>query len=657
MFVKNMSVSTKLLVILILPMLGVVWFGAMRVIDSMAQASAAKQIVQDAAFVRVVGLLIHELQKERGATSSFISSHGAKMGDRLPGLRAASDMAVQTFKTRMDSWRSDGKNGMQHVLAGLEHLGEVRRKADGFAISAADARAQYTGPIQALLELSGGLGRGSTDVESMRDTDSYVCYMNMKERAGRERAMLAGLISTGKADAAQLLKASENIGEYQLALAQFALNTRPDHLAFHREKVAGRAVDEVERMRAAVLETPIGQELGLDSVSWFDMATERINLMKTVEDKLAGDLQARAVAKQDTATATLISTAMVTAILLLVAILTAWLSAQSITRPLRQMRTAIGEVEKNGDFTQRIPVSGHDEVGQTALSFNELMSTMQATLHNILGSVDKVFDAARTLSSTSSHVAANSAQLADATYTMAAKVQQVTFGIDQVSVSAREALEISRKSGDLSSHGGTIIHKAASEMTQIADTVRETSDTIEALGQQSNRISSVVQVIKDVADQTNLLALNAAIEAARAGEQGRGFAVVADEVRKLAERTSQATGEITQMISAIQGSARTAVNSMATVVAKVGGGVALAQQAGDAINQINDGAGQVISVVNNISAALAEQSGAGTDITTQVEEVVHMTDVNGAANDTAGAASHLEQLANDMRATVSKFRI
>ena len=234
----------------------------------------------------------------------------------------------------------------------------------------------------------------------------------------------------------------------------------------------------------------------------------------------------------------------------------------------------------------------------------------------------------------------------------------MTVSIGHVSDSAREAVEISRKSGKLSTEGGEIISKATSEMSKIEETVRHTAQAIEELGQQSNQISSIVQVIKDVADQTNLLALNAAIEAARAGEQGRGFAVVADEVRKLAERTTKATEEITQMIAAMQHSAHAAVSTMETAVDQVSGGVALANQAGSAIVQIKDGAEQVVGVVNDISSALAEQSSASNDIAAQVEKVAQMTEENSAAAaETSSAANNLQELASDMRATVSRFKI
>lgn len=331
---------------------------------------------------------------------------------------------------------------------------------------------------------------------------------------------------------------------------------------------------------------------------------------------------------------------------------------RSITRPLNLMQSTIGEVEKHSDFSRRVPVDRSDEVGLTAKSFNELMDVLQQSFGAIMGNVTKVSEAAHRLSAAANQVASSSEQGSEDATEMAATVEEVTVSINHIAESAREALSISHKSGELSIQGGKIIHNAATEMTHIAETVRLTSQTIEELGQQSNQISTIVQVIKEVADQTNLLALNAAIEAARAGEQGRGFAVVADEVRKLAERTTKATEEITQMISAMQASSRAAVATMSGAVSQVDGGVALAHQAGDAINQISDGASQVIQVVNEITVALAEQSSASDNIAGHVEKVAQITERNSAAaNESANAALQLDELANSMRDTVSRFKI
>ena len=329
-----------------------------------------------------------------------------------------------------------------------------------------------------------------------------------------------------------------------------------------------------------------------------------------------------------------------------------------VSDPTGRMRTAIVDISNTRDFTRRIAINSNDEIGQTARSFNEHMEGLQSAFRQLHEGIDKVANSSKSLSSYSYEVAEGSKNQSEATSVMAASVSQVTFGTSIVSAGAIEAVSLSNKSSELSEHGGQIIQRAAEEMSMIADSVRQTSSIIESLGEQSTQISSIVNVIKEVADQTNLLALNAAIEAARAGEQGRGFAVVADEVRKLAERTAKATQDVTTMISAIQNSSHTAVESMEQMVNQVECGVALAREAGEAITQIKSGSDQVAGMVSDISNSLSEQSKASDEIAAQIEKVTQMTEKNSnAANQESVAANDLEQLAVEMRATVDHFKI
>jgi methyl-accepting chemotaxis protein len=401
-----------------------------------------------------------------------------------------------------------------------------------------------------------------------------------------------------------------------------------------------------------------GLEAGNAAMEGFDQDSAAIGgeLAKFREQQIAeaNGIAAETVSAAESTMKVMAGGGLIAAIL---ATLFSILIARSIILPVGAMKSTMVEIGKTGDFTRRIDVNGKDEIGQAARSFNEMVGNLQATLHELHDGIDRIFDSSRALSTSSHQVATSSAHQSEAASAMAATVEQVTVSINHVSESAREALQFSRKSGELSGQGSEIIHNAAAEMKQIANTVRQTSVSIEDLGQQSTQISTIVQVIKEIAEQTNLLALNAAIEAARAGEQGRGFAVVADEVLKLAERTSGATEEITQMIDTIQNTARVAVGSMSGAVGQVDSGVALAEQAGEAINQIREGSGRVIQTVGEISSALVEQSAASNDIAGHVEHVAQMTEENSAAaEETAGAANNLAQLADHMRTAINRFK-
>ena len=329
----------------------------------------------------------------------------------------------------------------------------------------------------------------------------------------------------------------------------------------------------------------------------------------------------------------------------------------SINRPVNAMKSTMVEIGRNSDLTRRIKVSGKDEIGQAAYAFNEMIGKIQATLHEVHDGLDKLTKASQELSASSGQVATSSAHQSEAASSMAATIEEVTVSIGHISDNAQEALQLCRKTGELSDQGGDVIHSAASEMTKIAETVSHASSSIEELGQKSMQISSIVQVIKGIAEQTNLLALNAAIEAARAGDQGRGFAVVANEVRKLAERTATSTEEISKMIDSIQGTANIAVGNMSGIVGQVDSGVSLAQQAGEAINQIKEGTKQVIRTVDDISSSLSEQSTASNDMAKHVEQVAQMTEENhAAAEESSVAANNLTQLTNSMRIAIDRFK-
>ncbi|MFA7292401.1 MAG: methyl-accepting chemotaxis protein [Rhodocyclaceae bacterium] len=340
-----------------------------------------------------------------------------------------------------------------------------------------------------------------------------------------------------------------------------------------------------------------------------------------------------------------------------VIVLVFWSARRWIARPLGEAE-AIADRVANGDFTGKIEIRSNDEIGRLMQSFAHMQENLANTIREVRGTAASVAADADQLNSSAATVATGSQEQSDAASSMAASVEQMSASIDMISQHAGDAQTISSESERVSSESSETIQQAVAAMNRIADTVKDASGTVSTLGQEITAISAIAGVIKDIADQTNLLALNAAIEAARAGEQGRGFAVVADEVRKLAERTTKSTHEITEMIGRIHQGTQDAVSNMNRGVAEVNSGVELAAMADEAITRIRHGASQVSSAVASISDAIREQSIASTTVAKGLETIARMTESNNAeAQNTATAAEELQALARALHGNVERFHV
>ena len=322
------------------------------------------------------------------------------------------------------------------------------------------------------------------------------------------------------------------------------------------------------------------------------------------------------------------SLTIMTLIIVLVLLLGTFYLQKSILSPLLASRKSIDEITKHFDFTISLTTEKDDEISDIHHSVNHLISTLKKSFQEILGSANEMFDISEELAHSSQRINRNTKIQTDASTNMAAAVEEMTATISVVSEQSIAASEHTQKSQEVAEHSSNVILATVSGIQEISESVGEAAARINALREDSENISDVANIIQSIAGQTNLLALNAAIEAARAGEQGRGFAVVADEVRQLAERTAKSTQEITVLLTRMQESAHLAVSSMGITEEAVKKGVESAQQAGLSIEEIREGSNSAVNEVLEISSAIKEQQIASTEIAKNIDQIAQMSKQN-----------------------------
>lgn len=328
-----------------------------------------------------------------------------------------------------------------------------------------------------------------------------------------------------------------------------------------------------------------------------------------------------------------------------------------LTEPIKEGSIVLAKYS-SGDLTSRMTGEFKGEHQQLKNDINTLGESLSSLISQVAESVQATASAANQISSSTEEMAAGSQEQSSQASEVAGAIEQMTKTIYETTKNTVSASDASKSAGQVANEGGKVVKQTIDGMNRIADVVRRSAETVQALGKNSDQIGEIIQVIDDIADQTNLLALNAAIEAARAGEQGRGFAVVADEVRKLAERTTKATKEIASMIKHIQQDTFEAVDSMQQGTKEVESGKQLAQKAGSSLEEIIRGASKVVDIVTQVAAASEEQSTAAEQISKNIESINQVTQESAQGiQQIASAAEDLNRLTSTLEDLISRFKI
>ena len=330
--------------------------------------------------------------------------------------------------------------------------------------------------------------------------------------------------------------------------------------------------------------------------------------------------------------------------------------SRGITRALADVFDTMAAIA-DGDLNARSSITSADEMGMLGREMNVMGEKLSGIIRRLSDNSLSVSSAAIQMHSTASQMATSTEELAAQASTIATACEEMSATSTEIARNCHSAATDSAKANEAAEMGARVVDETVVVMSRIADRVRSTAQTVETLGSRSDQIGEIIGTIEDIADQTNLLALNAAIEAARAGEQGRGFAVVADEVRALAERTTRATKEIGAMIKSIQSETKSAVTAMDEGVRQVEQGTSEASKSGDALRHILEQIANVTNQVNQIAVAAEEQTATTMEINNniqQITEVAHITSTS--SHEEAAAANQLARLAEDLKGMVEQFR-
>ncbi|WP_419584907.1 methyl-accepting chemotaxis protein [Stutzerimonas stutzeri] len=355
-----------------------------------------------------------------------------------------------------------------------------------------------------------------------------------------------------------------------------------------------------------------------------------------------------------------LTTMLIIGVLIAVAgLLAIWLISRRITRPLRDMVVMLDNIgQGEGDLTQRLHIDSRNELGQIATGFNTFLTRLQGMISEVVGSVQKVSDA-------SEHTADIAIRTDKGVQTQLAEIELVATAVHEMTATAQDVARNATQAAEAASHadraanqGRHIVQDTGATITELAGEIGRAVDVVQTLARDSENIDAILVTIRSIAEQTNLLALNAAIEAARAGEQGRGFAVVADEVRNLAQKTQQATGEIQQMIQQLQNGTRDVVQVMEQSQSRTQRSVEQADAAAEALQAITQAVSLINDMNNQIASAAEEQSAVAEDINRNVTNIGQVAqDVAGGAEEASQASAGLTRLAEQQRRLINQFKV
>lgn len=658
---KNLSLKSKLGIMVAAPLLLASYFIISSLISYNSHVSEMSKAQNLSEVVIAASQVVHELQKERGASAVYMTSKGQKFKPELQTQRRNSNQAIANYSTYASKLnKNDYNEKLQRLLVDinrrLAELKDLRPKIMQLSVPIATAIATMTDNNNVLLSINTLLSASATRHEISRMAIAYEYFLQAKERAGLERAVISSAFIKDSASRGQQQKYITLAVEENRYMALFRELASGDVITMVDRELSGPAVRDVAAMRDVAWGR--SDNFGIDAEQWFKKATVRINLLRNAELKIQTNFQ-EYLAKQASASSRQFYLVLVIAVFAItLTIVLCFFTIRLIGRQVGSISSALRKMSQYSDLGAHAETFAKDDMGQLAEDFNIMVAHMKGLIAGMQTTEKHLTYTLQSLQTISTSVTEQVDEGSCQTGMAAVAMNQMKVTVEDVAHNCSIAAAQSKQANQSAGEGNEMLQVVKQDMQSLDRELKSTHTIIEQLASDSSEIGSILDVIHGVAEQTNLLALNAAIEAARAGEQGRGFAVVADEVRSLAYKTQDSTGQIQSNIEKLQVGSRKAV-------AAINASLQLAETTDNSIDNTVSNIMQVITQIDDVNKMNTQIAAATDQQASSVEEInrnvkiiqERYSETNSSVTDLKKTNQDILQVSQSISDSISKFKL
>ncbi|PKI16755.1 methyl-accepting chemotaxis protein [Colwellia sp. 12G3] len=657
----DISFNKKIFVLLLFPLLGFLGIGINAIMSSISTNNEMERLGKYAKLSSVYSELVHELQKERGMTAGYLGSKGDKFSDELPRQR---NKTASKMDKKSTYWHKNQFNNKQiqqlneKINQRINMLTQIRSNVDTFSIPLSDALAFYTTTNELLLSVSTILAKISTNAEITKEAVAYYNFLQGKERAGIERAVLTGTFASDKFNPGMYQKFIRLLSEQNTYFYSFNAIANDENKSYFTQKQNDPSIKEVTKLRKIAIDNATSGSFNVDATYWFEQSTNRIGVLKNIEDNLSQSLLTLTKETQEKAFNTLLYLVISSLVILLLVGVISFYIIKELHSQVSDLTSVMSQVSNENNLTVRAKFTGNSELGQISTALNLTLEKFSGAMDEISTSSIALATAAEETSQTCEHNSRSLVEQQDEITLIAAAIEELSATVKEVAGNTQLAADSAKEADEQAQKGTGVVQESYHSIESLAAEINNLAQRITSLHESSNNITKVVDVIKSVAEQTNLLALNAAIEAARAGEQGRGFAVVADEVRTLAQRTQQSTSEIESFISALQSDANSAFSVIENSKKMADKAVENSKNVEKTLGDITHSVSNIFAMTEQVAVAVEEQAMVTLDVAKNVVNIEHksMESTTGSTQITA-TAKEQAMLAVTLQDITTMFKI